>query len=103
MPSLLQKPLATPVAELTWDSDDIAVILKKSRPVIHRMLRQQPEALPPPCRRVGKYYLWLPDQVMAWLRGEPIFAAEPTPAKRGRGRPRKDAALVQSQHEGGAA
>lgn len=78
--------------QATWDTDDLAVVLKKTKPVIHRMLRQQPDALPPPCRRVGKYYLWLPDQVMAWLRGQAIHPADSTPPKRGRGRPRKDAA-----------
>lgn len=87
--------------QATWDTDDLAVVLKKTRPVIHRMLRQQPEALPPPCRRVGKYYLWLPDQVMAWLRGDSIAQLEP--AKPRRGRPRKDAALAQRQQQGGAA
>lgn len=85
--------------KVTWDADDLAVVLKKTRPVIYRMLRQQPEALPAPCRRIGKCYLWLPGEVMAWLRGAPAGAPEHTTPKRGRGRPRKDA----KQNAGGAA
>jgi len=88
--------------KLTWDVGDLAEVIKKSRPVVHRILKTDPDLLPPPARRIGRVYLWLPDEVMAWLRGEERPSSPAVvcpPAKRGRGRPRKDA----QQSAGGAA
>ena len=77
-------------AKITWDTDDLAAVLRKTKPVIHRLLKTSPNLLPPPARRVGKYYLWIPADVLDWLRrGSSSEASEQT-TKRTRGRPRND-------------
>ena len=82
-------------AKITWDTDDLAAVLRKSKPVLHRLLKTRPDQLPPPARRVGKYYLWIPVDVIAWLRkGSSSEASEQT-VKQARGRPRKNRILLE--------
>ena len=86
-------------AKITWDTDDLARVLRKSKPVLHRLLKTSPDLLPPPARRVGKYYLWIPSDVIDWLRrGSSSEAPEPTTIKgaRRRGRPRKSDSQIGS-------
>lgn len=84
---------AEKLEELTWGVDDVARVVKKSRPVVHRLLKSNPDLLPPPARRVGRTFLWLPEQVMEWLSnpGAEALAEAQNKPRRPRGRPRKDA------------
>lgn len=83
-----------PVA--TIGVDELSIIVRQSRSVVLRTMRLNPERLPHPARRVGRNYIWLPDEVESWLRAgsqaahQPSIAAPAPGQKRGRGRPRKE-------------
>lgn len=51
----------------TLDVDDIARLFKKNRSIIYKILRENPDELPP-ARRVGRFYFWHPDVVSDWLK-----------------------------------
>ena len=81
----------------TLGVDEISRIVRQSRSVVLRTLRTHPDRLPKPAKRVGRNYLWLPDEVESWLRAgrSSIIQTGPdtlTPGqqKRSRGRPRKE-------------
>jgi len=52
----------------TLDVDDIARLFKKNRSIIYKILRENPDELPP-ARRVGRFYFWHPEVVGEWLKG----------------------------------
>ena len=81
----------------TLGVDEISHLVRQSRAVVLRTLRTHPDRLPKPAKRVGRNYLWLPDEVESWLRAgrSSIIQTGPdtlTPGqqRRGRGRPRKE-------------
>ena len=81
----------------TLGVDEISHLVRQSRAVVLRTLRTHPDRLPKPAKRVGRNYLWLPDEVESWLRAgrSSIIQTGPdtlTPGqqKRSRGRPRKE-------------
>lgn len=80
----------------TLGVDELSIILQQSRAVVLRTIRLNPDRLPRPARRVGRNYIWLPDQVESWLRAgspaahQPSLGAPVHGQKRGRGRPRKE-------------
>jgi len=52
----------------TLDIDDIARLFQKNRSIVYKILRENPQELPP-ARRVGRFYFWHPELVSEWLKG----------------------------------
>lgn len=81
----------------TLGVDEISHLVRQSRAVVLRTLRTHPDRLPRPAKRVGRNYLWLPDEVESWLRAGRSSIIQTGPdtltagqQRRGRGRPRKE-------------
>lgn len=79
----------------TLAAADLAAILKRPRAAILRRLRENPDSLPPPLRRIGREPLWLAQEVHDWLLADRHSTSEEVPevhaTRRSRGRPRQQA------------
>lgn len=82
-------------------AETLAPLLNLSRTTVEAAATRRPDRLPPPVLIPGGRRMWLRSTVFAWLKSLEVGTAAPVAvaaelAKRGRGRPRKIVAGVQS-------